>query len=71
MTPDEIFRLGDNMIILTEKRNPILGHKFAWYLNKDMINRVYNTKDLNSYGSKHYPPLDRSERILNIEGEIK
>ena len=64
MTADEIITLGDNMIILVEKRNPILGHKFAWYLSDKFKKRVYDVENPNNPGNAKYPPLLKSHRII-------
>jgi type IV secretion system protein VirD4 len=64
MTADEITRLGDNMIILVEKRNPILGHKFAWYLSSKFKQRIFDVENPNNPGNTKYPPLKKSHRII-------
>ena len=63
MTADEITRLGDDMIILVEKRNPIRGHKFAWFLSQKFKERIFDPDNPKNPGNKLYPPLPKSHRI--------
>lgn len=64
MTADEITRLGDDMIILVEKRDPIRGHKFAWFLSQKFKERIFDPDNPKNPGNKAYPPLRRSHQII-------
>lgn len=64
MTADEVTRLGDNMIILIEKKNPILGHKFVWMLSDKFKKRIYDPENPKNPGNQDYPPIMNSQRIV-------
>jgi len=60
MTADEVTRLGDDMIILIEKRNPIRGHKWRWFSSPFFQQRIYNSK---TPSLAKYAPPKASHRI--------
>ncbi len=62
LTADEITRLGDNMIILVEKKNPIFGHKFAWFLSPKFKQRIFDPNNVSNPGNI-YTPIKSSHRI--------
>ena len=64
LTTDEVMRLGDNMLTLVEKKNPILGHKFAWFLSNKFRNRMFDVEHEDNPGNKKYPPVIKSHRIV-------
>lgn len=68
LTADEITRLGDDMIILVEKKNPIRGHKFAWYLSDKFRERIFDPDNPKNPGNQNYKPPKSSHRIVRKSG---
>lgn len=68
LTADEITRLGDDMIILVEKKNPIRGHKFAWYLSGKFRERIFDPVNTKNPGNQNYQPPKSSHRIVRKSG---
>ena len=64
MTADEVKTIGDKMIIQVEKKNPILGHKFAWFMSDKFKQRIFDVENPRNPGNKDYPPIMKSHRIV-------
>lgn len=67
LTLDEIMHLNDDMLILIEKKYPIRGHKFAWFLSDKFRKRIFDVEHATNPGNKNYPPIIKSHRIVRTK----